>query len=174
MKKSIFRLSVLLSILFISCTLLPGGASAEKHEKLYGELKDIDGWKGGEPEGLAMEMPGMKMIQANRDYMKGDAEISATIMIGAPSASGSFTPQGDMKFESSEGKSEVKKIDGFTVHLIYDKEEHSGAITVLLDPEEKGSSIFVLSYKDIDEKEALKIMKKFDWKSIKKKTGSLE
>ena len=174
MKKSITALSIALSILLLSCALVPETALAEKHEKLYGELKDIEGWKGEDPEGMAMDMPGMKMIQAMRTYTKGDNEISAMIMIGSPAASGSFIPSEDMKFESSEGKAAVKEIDGFTVHCLYDKEEHAGAITILLDPEEKGASVFVLSYKDLSEKEALKIAKTFDWKSIKKKTGSLD
>ncbi|MBN2185650.1 MAG: hypothetical protein JW746_10010 [Candidatus Krumholzibacteriota bacterium] len=174
MRKSITALSIALSVLLLSCALAPETALAEKHEKLYGELKDIEGWKGKDPEGMAMDMPGMKMIQAMRIYTKGENEITAMIMTGSPAATGSFTPQGEMNFESSEGKASVKEIDGFTVHFAYDKEEHAGAITVLLDPEKKGASVFVLSYKDLSEEEAMKIAKRFDWKSIKSKVGSLE
>ena len=174
MKRSIVSLAVVLSVLVLSNALSPETAYAEKHEKLYGELKDIKGWKGGDPEGMAMEMPGMKMVQAMRIYTKGDNEISAMIMIGSAAAAGTFAALEDMKLETSEVKAAVKEIDGFTVHSVYDKEEKGGAITVLLNPDEKEAAVFVFSYKDLSEEEALEIAKKFDWKSMKKKTGSLE
>ncbi|MBN2071069.1 MAG: hypothetical protein JW814_06380 [Candidatus Krumholzibacteriota bacterium] len=175
MKKSLVCLPVLLSVLFLAVVLSPSGASAEKHEKLYGELKDIKGWKGEEPEGMAMDMPGMKMVQAMRIYKKDKVEISAMIMIGnAASAAASMQQHGEAKFESSDAKAETKEIDGFTVHIIYDKKDRSGGITVLLNPTETETSVFVLSFEDLDEKEALALARSFDWKSMKKTTGSLD
>lgn len=174
MKRAIISATLVFAVVSLAQAVIPAGLHAEKYEKLYELLEDIKGWKGEDPEGLAMDMPGMKMLQAHRSYSKGDNEINAMIIAGNAAAVGAFTAQGEMNFESSEGKVATKEIDGFMVHTMYDKKGHSGAVTVALVPGEKTGAIFMLSFEDLTVEEGLEIAKGFDWKAMKKKVESLD
>lgn len=174
MKRTIIYAVLVVAAVSLVQAAIPAGLHAEKYEKLYVLLEDIKGWEGEDPEGMAMDMPGMKMIQAIRSYSKDDNEINAMIIIGNTAAVGAFTGRGEMNFEASEGKVAAKEIDGFMVHTMYDKKEHSGAITVILLPGEKEGAIFVLSFEDLTDEEGLEIAKGFDWKGMRKKVESLD
>ena len=174
MKRAIMYAALALAVVTLVQAAIPGVLRAEKYEKLYGLFEDIEGWEGKDPEGVAMDMPGMKMIQAMRIYSKDENEINAMIMIGNAPTMGAFTTPGEMNFESSEGKVATREIDGFMVHTMYDKEEHSGAVTVILLPGENGGAIFVLSFEDLTDEEGLDIAKGFDWEKMKKEVGSLD
>jgi hypothetical protein len=174
MKKVTVCMALLLAAVFIVQAAVPAALHAEKYEKLFGLFGDIEGWKGKDPEGMAMDMPGMKMIQAMRTYVKDDNEITAMIMLGDSPTAHAFMPQGGMHFESSESKAVAEEIDGFMVYTMYDKDEGIGAVTVLLLPREKGTAFFVVSFDEHTGEEALEIAKKFDWKEMKKKVESLD
>ncbi len=163
-----------LAVVFLFQAVAPADLHAEKHEQLYGLLKDVKGWKGEDPEGMEMDMMGMKMVQAMRTYKKGDNEISAMITIGQGSMAGAYGGQGEMKYESSEGKLEMKEIDGFPVHLLFEKDDETGSITVVLTPEKDKGAVFILTFEGIKEEEGMKIAKSFDWKAMKKKVEELQ
>jgi hypothetical protein len=143
-------------------------AQAESYESLYPCFIDIQGWKGEEPEGAKMEMPGMKMINAVRGYEKGDKEIKALIIIGNPAMAGYAAPQGMMNMETDDMRVNVKTIRGFQVSTVYDKKEKSGAVTVILLPsQDGGGAIFSLAYENMSDDEALDIAQSFDWSLMK-------
>ncbi|MBN1163002.1 MAG: hypothetical protein JXB45_00350 [Candidatus Krumholzibacteriota bacterium] len=180
MKKTIVPVILMLVAVCLAQALMPSPLCAEKYEKLYELFGDIKGWKAKDPEGMAMEMPGMKMIQATRTYSQGEQELSAVILIGnAAAAAGALaspgTASGEMKFESSESKAEAREIDGFMVHTLHDKKEKSGAVTVVLEMGEgQDQAVFMLSYEGLSDEEGLKLAQGFDWKKMKKMVKSLE
>jgi hypothetical protein len=174
MKRAIIYAVLAFTIVSLVCAAVPARLHAEKYEKLYDLFEDIKGWKGKDPEGVAMEMPGMKMLQATRNYAKGENEINAMIIIGNSAMTGAFTGQGVMKYESEKGKAASQEIDGFMVYTMYDKKKRSGAVTVVLLPNEEGGALFVLAFEGLGDEEGFEIAKGYDWKKMKKRIESLD
>ena len=158
--------SVLFAIAFI--LLWAVNVQAESYEALYPCLIDLPGWEAKEPEGMKMEMPGMKMINATRSYTQGNKEITAVIVIGNQAMS---TPMGaeGMKMETPEAKVTIERINGFMVQNMYYKKDHEGTIIVYLDRQGTGPAIFSFSFKELSENEALNLAKTFDWKMMRDK-----
>ena len=170
------KVAFLVTVFVVIQSLLLSASTAysAKYEKLYEFLKDIKGWKAEEAQGMQMDMPEMKMIQATREYRKDESRVQVMVLSGSTSTMGVYTQQNAMKYEDEETKVTMKEIDGFRTHIIFDKEEKSGTITVILDSnKKKGTSVFVLSFENIDDGEALKIAKQFDWKGMKKRLAEL-
>ena len=158
-------------LVIFAILVVAAAVHAESYQTLYPCLVDLSGWTGGEPTG--MNMSGMVMINFTRTYSKGNKELTAIIMKG-DQAFGMGGMQGSgMHMESPEVNMNIKTINGFQVHTVYDKEENSGAVTVFLTHEQAGGAFFTLSYAGISEKEALGLAKKFDWEKIKSKIQSL-
>lgn len=151
------------------------GVYADSYQALYPYLIDLPGWDGEEPKGMKMDMPGMKMINATREYRQGDKKINAMVVIGNPAMAGAAVPQGMMNMETDEAKIAMTTIQGFRVHTVYNKKEHSGAVTVILLPGEAGGgAIFTLSFEELSDTEAMNIAQTFDWKTIQAKVQSFQ
>ena len=155
------------ALLFISNVAL--GAS---YQALFPYLIDLPGWSGSEPTGMNMEMSGMTMVNATRNYNKGNKELTVVIMIGNQAFGFNPAATGGMKVETSQGKMDFKTIDGFQVQTIYDKEDNSGAVTVIL--QDAGGALFTLTFEGLKEDDALNIVQKFDWKKIQKAAKSIK
>ena len=91
-----FVLATALALCFITA-----GVHAQSHDILYPCLVDLPGWKGEAPDGMKLDMGGMKMINAHRQYTQGDKEINAIIIIGNPQMAGVATPPRPILTESS-------------------------------------------------------------------------
>jgi hypothetical protein len=163
------------SILLIVAMMLIGvsGVYADSYQALYPYLVNLPGWEGKEPKGMKMEMPGMKMINATREYRQGDKTINAMVVIGNQAMAGAAVPQGMMNMETDEAKIAMTMIQDFRVHTVYNKTEHSGAVTVILLPGQAGGgAIFTISFEGLSETEAMNIAQTFDWKTIQTKVQS--
>jgi len=160
------RILVLGVVMAAALLLFNATASAAKYEKLYEFLKDIKGWKAEKAQGMQMDMPEIKMIQATREYKKDKNDNTSTM--------GAYVQQPSMKYEDDETKVVMKEIDGFKTHVIFDKEDKSGTISVILDSNENGAAVFILSFEGINDEAALKIAMDFDWKGMKKKLKDLD
>ena len=158
--------SVLFAIVFI--LLWAVSVQAESYEALYPCLTDLPGWEAKEPEGMKMEMPGMKMINATRSYTRGNREITAVIIIGNQAMSNPMGAEG-MKMETPETKVTIERINGFLVQNVYDKKENEGTIIVYLNRQGTGPAIFSFSFKELSENEALNLAKAFDWEMMRDK-----
>jgi len=168
------RILVLGVVMAAALLLFNATASAAKYEKLYEFLKDIKGWKAEKAQGMQMDMPEIKMIQATREYKKDKNELQAMIIVGNTSTMGAYVQQPSMKYEDDGTKVVMKEIDGFKTHVIFDKEDKSGTISVILDSNENGAAVFILSFEGINDEAALKIAMDFDWKGMKKKLKDLD
>jgi hypothetical protein len=127
---------------------------------------DLDGWQGGKPDGVSMEMPGNSMTSAKRDYKHGSSQLQATVLMG-PAATGALAPtKTAMNVQTSEGHMITTSVDGFPVTKTYNVAQKSGAFLIALGP----SALLTFSYNGIGEDDALTLAKKFDWKAIQAAT----
>ncbi|MBN1932003.1 MAG: hypothetical protein JW786_10400 [Desulfobacterales bacterium] len=162
------------TIIFITFVLLciSNVASGASYQTLFPYLIDLPGWSGSEPEGMNMEMSGMTMVNATRSYTKGDKELTAVIMIGNQAFGLNPAAAGGMKVETSQGKMDFKTIDGFQVQTVYDKEDNSGAVNVIL--QDAGGALFTLTFEGLKAEEAFNLVRKFDWEKIQKAAKSIK
>lgn len=155
--------SVLFAVVLIALSAVI--VQAASYETLYPCLIDLPGWEAEKPEGMKMEMSGMKMINASRSYSQGDKEITAVIIIGNQAMA---TPMGSegLNMETPEENLSIKKINGFLVQNVYNKKDREGTIIVYLNPQEARAAIFSFSFEQLPENEALNLAKTFDWKMM--------
>jgi hypothetical protein len=116
-------------------------------------------------------MPGMNMITASRIYNKGNKEITAMVMIGSEMM---IAGQAGIEMNSSTLKMNTQKINGFDVTTQLDKVNNSGSIIVYLDKATDSGAYFIVSFTGCDDKEALELAKKFDWKKMKQLTQAVK
>lgn len=160
-----FVLATALALCFITA-----GVHAQSHDILYPCLVDLPGWKGEAPDGMKLDMGGMKMINAHRQYTQGDKEINAIIIIGNPQMAGVAPPQQDAgKMETDKLKISAEMIRGFQTQIVYDKIEKSGGITVIVLPGKDGGAFFTMSFEGMTDSDALTIAQRFDWDLMKNK-----
>jgi hypothetical protein len=174
MKKHVMLVVSVLILSVLVQTAVPAILHAEKYEKLYDLFGDKKKWKGKDPEGVEMNMPNMKMLSATKVYTKDDSEVTAMIMIGSSAMMGPMIANGQWNFETEQGKAKSEEIDGFMVHSIYDKENNTGGVMVLLLEGEEEQAYFNLMFENLSEKEGWEMAKSFDWKKMKKKVESLD
>lgn len=156
------------AIIIVSASAVYGG----KHEALTPLLIDLEDWKAEDAQGMSMDMESVKMVNAFRMYETGEKEINAGIMICSKAmAQSQMQRMGKMEF--GDMKMEFKEMDSFKVHTTYDKEEGQGYILVMLAQKEEDSGMFMFNYSGMDEEEALKLARKFDWKKIKKEVEKI-
>ena len=137
-------------------------AQAQDFQKYVPFLVDLPGWTGAKPDGMAMQVPGMNMITATREYKKGSATLTASI-IGGSTAQGMLSAvQPGLKFETAEMHMSTATVDGFTVARTIQISDKSGAVMVALGP----TALFNLAFTGVPEDEAVGLAKRFDWKAI--------
>ncbi|MEA2107805.1 MAG: hypothetical protein U9P07_00080 [Pseudomonadota bacterium] len=160
------------SFLFlILLTIFSIPAYAQDHTALTPLLIKLGGWQAEKADGMSMSTGGMRMITANRTYNKGKLELNATVMVGSQAMTMGQTQQ--MQMETDDVRVKMTTIDGFKTNLNYDKRENSGGIMVFLENNQSNAAMFILSFQGMDENQALKLAKKFDWQAMKKTVAKL-
>jgi hypothetical protein len=163
----LFRL-VLIGAFFLAAA----SAAAGQYETLTPLLVDINGWEGEAPEGMDMDMGNMKMVQAMREYARGNQSLNAMIMVGHSAMAQGQMQSGSM--ESDKARIQVQKIDGFNVVQQYAKKEAEGAVVVSLSGADEKGAQFILHYTGLKPDEALALSKKFDWEKLQKATRKVK
>jgi hypothetical protein len=123
---------------------------------------DIDGWKGGKPDGMTMEMADNSMTTAKRDYTRGPAQLHASVVTGPAAAGALAMTKTGMNIETSEGHMVSTTINGFAATKSYNTAQKSGAVMVALGP----AAMLSVSYNGMTEDEAMPLAQKFDWKAF--------
>jgi hypothetical protein len=137
-------------------------AAAQDFQKFTPFLVELPGWTGAKADGMAMQMPGASMITATREYKRGDATLSAQIIIGA-AAQGMLAPlQAGMKLETAEMHMSTATVDGLTLMRTFQVKDKSGAIIVALGQ----SALLNVAFTGVPEDEAFGLARRFDWKVI--------
>jgi len=152
-----------LAVAALPSGLLPSSvANAQSFQRFFPLLVELQGWKGGKPDGAAVEIPGNSMVTASREYRRGDARLDANVILG-PAAQGALTSiQSGMKVETSDARMSTTTIDDLPVARTFNIKERSGAVLVGIG----ASAVFTLSFNGIDDDEALTLARKFDWKAM--------
>ena len=156
--------SVIIALLLVLPALLTvSSARADQpYQREMPLLIDLDGWQGNKPDGMSMDMPSGSMTTASREYQKGPARATATVVVGQ-AAVGALTPMvTGMNINTSEGHMLTDTINGMKVLKTYTTAKKAGALLVALDKD----AMFSFSYNGLGEDEALALAEKFDWKAI--------
>ena len=135
---------------------------AQDFQKFVPFLVDLPGWTGAKADGMAMQMPGMNMITATREYKRGNSKLSAGVISGSTAQGMLAAVQAGVKIETAELHINTTTVDGFTVARTFQVKEKSGAVLVMLGQ----SALFNLAFTDVPEDEAFALAKRFDWKAI--------
>jgi hypothetical protein len=166
------RRKVLLLALVLCCMMLAAlNAFSQSYKSLTSLLIDLPGWNAESPEGMDMDMSGMKSVTAGRDYEQGDKSISAAIIAGFQ-MQGMWNPayQEGFRMDTTQGTVAVETIKGFSVVHTFDKESAEGIVVVLIrEPSTDGSggAVFAFEFAGLNMDEALQLAQRFDWKSMK-------
>jgi hypothetical protein len=125
-------------------------------------LVDLPGFTGAKADGMAMQMPGVSMITATREYKRGSVKVSAAIISGSTAQGMLAAVQPGVKIETPELHISTETVDGVTVARTFQVSEKSGAVLVALGQ----SALFNLTFTGMPEDEAFALAKRFDWKAI--------
>jgi len=152
-----------LALLSVGAVLCSAAARADQAFRRYLPLFiDLDGWKGGKPDGMTMEMSDNSMTTAKRDYTRGAAQLHASVVTGPAAAGALAMTKTGMNIETTEGHMISTTMNGFAVAKSYNTGQKSGAVMVALGP----AAMFSVSYNFLTEDEALPLAQKFDWKAF--------
>jgi len=152
---------------------------AASYDPLLPLLVDLAGWEAEAAEGIDLAMAGIRGVTVVREYTSGEKKVSASLFTGAQvGITWASEYEEGFKLESVEGAMEVRKIGGFLVYHVYDRDDASGGLVVLLleavaDKPESGA-VFVLSFDGMPLDDALKLAQKFDWKRMKDAAGRVK
>ncbi len=154
----IIALSLMLPVLWA----ITSAYADQSYQRLMPLLIDLDGWQGNKPDGMSMDMPGGSMTTASREYQKGPARATATVVVGQ-AAVGALAPMvTETNISTSEGHMLTDTINGMKVLKTYTTAKKAGALLVALDTD----AMFNFSYNGLTEDEALALSEKFDWRAI--------
>ena len=137
-------------------------AQAQDFQKFVPFLVDLPGWTGAKADGMAMQMPGMSMITATRDYTRGSSKLTASVISGSTAQGMLAAVQSGVKIETAELHISTTTVDGVTVARTFNVPEKSGSVLVQLGP----NALFSLSFTALPEDEAFTLARRFDWKAI--------
>ena len=170
-KQKFFKMGFVLTIIFTLTLLNSMGFCTEPSDNLKVLLIDLKGWKAEKPEGSSINMGGMKMINATRNYSNVDMNLDATILVSSSAMIQGQTQT--VNIETSDVKVTTSEIDGFNVIQAFNKNENNGYIVINLEKKTTKGSLFMINYTLISSKEVLKIAKKYNWKEIKTITSKM-
>jgi hypothetical protein len=156
------RHAVCIALTCAALLLAPAAAQAQAFQRYTPFLIDLQGWQGDTPDGMAMEMTGASIISAKREYERGEAKLTAQIIVG-PMAQGALVALGrPMKVETRDGRMYTGAVDGFQTMTTVNFADKSGAIIVRLGP----AALFNLSFRGVAEDEAIALSRRFNWKAM--------
>ena len=166
-QKSLWTVFIIITFILLSNV----SYCAEPSDELKTLLVDLKGWNTEQAEGSSVNMVGMKMINAIRNYSKEDKSLDVTILVGS-----SVMIQGqaqDMDVETSEAQVITSEIDGFNVIQAFNKNENNGYIIITLKKGLTEGSLLMINFAGITTDEALEIAKKYNWKEMKTITSTM-
>jgi len=141
---------------------LSSPAGAQDFQKFTPFLVDLPDWTGKKADGMAMQMPGMSMITATRDYTRGSSKLTASIISGSTAQGMLAAVQPGMKIETAEMHMSSTTVDGVLVARTFNVPEKAGSVLVQLGQ----TALFSLAFTALPEDEAYTLARRFDWKAI--------
>jgi len=147
--------------------LMGGGALAgvTGYQDLLPFLKNVAGWSAQKPQGVSLDTPQGRMIQAGRHYSKGDKSFDVSVVTGTQAMASWTSYQMGVKMDTPDTYMESREIKGFKGGINYNKGDYDGGILIVLK-ESASYAVFVLSFHGMDYHEALGFLDKFDLKGM--------
>ncbi len=167
MKK--FSSLVVMSLTIFFCMV--GVGRADQHDRLLPLLGNLAGWQAPSASGTSLASSQMKMVSATRIYSRADKSLAVNIMINSGPVLDTDLQESSSDNELIWGK--VRQIDGFWVKSSYNKKSNSGGLIVYLDYNKEASGLLMVDYSKMSDEEVLQIIKKLDWKKLKKVVSTL-
>ena len=170
------RCVVFLAILAL---VLPApGVYAAGNDALLPLLVDLPGWEAEPADGADASASGVRAVTVYRTYESGERRFEVNLLIGSQ-AMMTWMPdyKEGFKMETPEGVMEVKKINGFLVFYMFEQEDQSGGIVVLLQDDATKpdmGAVFAISFEGLALDEALKIAQRFSWAKMKEQVARLK
>ncbi len=152
-------------------------AAAAGYDALLPLLVDLPGWEAEPAQGAETTAMGAQAVTAFRTYGSGARALQANVLVGAL-AGMSWLPEytEGYRMESPKGFSEVRRIAGFLVFTMFEKDGGSGGIVVLLETgaekPERGA-VLAISFEGLNLAEALRVAQRFDWAAIKAEVAKI-
>ncbi|MBU0481586.1 MAG: hypothetical protein KKG47_10830 [Proteobacteria bacterium] len=146
--------------------------AGQPHESLVPLLVNLDGWKADAGTGMSLASDTMKMITAHRSYNKGKKQqivVDVLVNSGPPPAH----RLKESVMENEEKIVRTSKIDGFWVSTTNNNKTKVGEVYVVLSQNSQTHALIIFRFINLDEKEAMEIAKKFNWKTLEKATSKL-
>jgi len=171
MKKERFFRKAYILPLAACMMLIAAPAGADQSGALKALLVDVSGWSAQKAEGMDMNMGGIKMINAIRNYSSPAGKITVTVIAGNNAMLQGQTQPAQV--ETADAKMNFEKIQGFDVIKSFDKRGKTGSIIVTLAKKQTEGSMMVVSYEGVSSEKALEFSKKFDWNKLKSVSGKL-
>ena len=176
MNKSGLLFAALLALVLVSPAFQ---AEAAGYEALLPLLVDLPGWEAEPADGADASVEGMRAVTVYRTYESGERTFEVNLLIGLQAGMTWMPDYKDgYKVETPEGLMEVKKIAGFLVYYLFEREENSGGIVVLIQETTAAKpdtgAVFAVSFEGLALDEALKTAQRFSWAKMKEQVGRLK
>lgn len=151
--------------------LLVGVGHAEQHDKLVPLLIDQEGWQAPPAQGMSLVSAQMKMINASRTYRQTDKNMTVNLMVN----SGPVLDSDLQQFSSDDEATRVqsRQIDGFWTKATHLKKTNTGQVIVYLDYTPEASAVLFAEYANMNEEEALQLVRNLDWQKLKKVVSAM-
>ena len=175
MNKSGVLFAALLALVLVSPAFQ---AEAAGYEALLPLLVDLPGWEAEPADGADASVEGMRAVTVYRTYESGDRTFEVNLLIGLQAGMTWMPDYKDgYRVETPEGLMEVKRIAGFLVYYLFERENNSGGIVVLLQDgaaKPDTGAVFAISFEGLALEEALKSAQRFSWAKMKEQVGRLK
>jgi hypothetical protein len=135
----------------------------EGFERLLPLLIDLAGWTADEPHGLDLEVPDGRVVSAAREYRRGDARLSVTVVIGPTTQGVTAATQANVDLAIGDTRMRAAIIDGLPVSRSFTAHDRTGVILVALG----AHTMFSVVVDGVDENEALALARRFDWTAMR-------
>jgi hypothetical protein len=163
-RRNIFRVVALAATVLLAA---PAGAEPQ-FKSLVPLLVDLNGWTGGKPDGMSMDMGSAKMTTALRKYEKDDASVEASVVMGSPAQAALASISAGINVETMDGHIAKVELKGLPALKTFNTSDSSGTILVALGDQ----AMFSLNYHGIAEDEAVALAQSFDWKAMQGLTSA--
>jgi hypothetical protein len=113
--------------------------------------------------GMNIEINGFNSFRGGRDYEHNNKYFSLNIVTGTFAMQVFPMFMQSLKIETNKEFIKTTTINGYKAVVSYNKDDNSGNITILIKNDPKNPTILIMEYNNLDQNEALNIIKKLNF-----------
>jgi len=131
-------------------------------------LPELPGWKASFPDFATYKSNLAQAFYLKRTYRKDNGASLEVLLAGGPEGKRLMQAfENRFEFETENFYLRYRKEGGYRLFTSYDRQEKKGIIAVFL--QEDPIIILVARYTNLNDQEALELLKKLNWQSLKEK-----